>query len=177
MVGHLTEIEKATLPLIQGQPEWMLLAAVLQVLYYAAFAAIFKAAFFTVEIRSKVLDLIPVTLGALFINVIAPTWGMAGAALYVDDASHRGESPARATAGTLLAQTADFSAFAIILAGGVAYLSMRHRLQSYEIVGVAFLMVILCSRFGEMLFQKPFISHSALSVHPVVFLAFLSQHR
>ena len=38
MVGHLTEIEKATLPLIQGQPEWMLLAAVLQVLYYAAFA-------------------------------------------------------------------------------------------------------------------------------------------
>lgn len=142
MVGHLTEIEKATLPLIQGQPEWMLLAAVLQVLYYAAFAAIFKAAFFTVEIRSKVLDLIPVTLGALFINVIAPTWGMAGAALYVDDASHRGESPARATAGTLLAQTADFSAFAIILAGGVAYLSMRHRLQSYEIAGVAFLMVI-----------------------------------
>jgi len=145
MVGHLTEIEKATLPLIQGQPEWMLLAAMLQVLYYAAFAAIFKAAFYTVEIKSKILDLIPVTLGALFINVIAPAWGIAGAALYVDDASHRGESPAKATAGTLLAQTADFSAFAIILAGGVAYLSMRHRLQSYEIAGTAFLVVILCS--------------------------------
>jgi uncharacterized membrane protein YbhN (UPF0104 family) len=123
----------------------VLLAAVLQVLYYAAFAAIFKAAFYTVEIKSKILDLIPVTLGALFINVIAPAWGIAGAALYVDDASHRGESPARATAGTLLAQTADFRAFAIILAGGVAYLSMRNRLQSYEIAGTAFLVVILCS--------------------------------
>ena len=72
-------------------------------------------------------------MGALFINVVAPTWGMAGAALYVDDASHRGESPARAAAGTLLAQTADFSAFAIILAGSIAYLYMRNRLQSHEI--------------------------------------------
>jgi len=65
-----------------------ILAASLQVLYYAAFAAIFKPAFYTVEIKSKILDHIPVTLGALFINVIAPTWGMDGAALYVDDASH-----------------------------------------------------------------------------------------
>jgi len=145
MVSNLTEIEKATLPLIQGQPEWMLLAVALQVLYYAAFAAIFKAAFAAVEIRSKILDLIPVTLGALFINVVAPTWGMAGAALYVDDASHRGESPARAAAGTLLAQTADFSAFAIILAGGMAYLSMRNRLQNYEIAGAAILLMALCS--------------------------------
>jgi len=36
MVSHLTEIEKATLQLIQGQPEWMLLAASLQVLYFKA---------------------------------------------------------------------------------------------------------------------------------------------
>jgi uncharacterized protein (TIRG00374 family) len=145
MVSHLTEIEKATLPLVRGQPEWILLAAVLQVLYYTIFAAIFKSAFNTVDIKSKVRDLIPVTMGALFINVVAPTWGMAGAALYVDDASHRGESPARAAAGTLLAQMADFSAFAIILAGGIAYLSMRNQLQDYEIAGTTVLVLILCS--------------------------------
>jgi uncharacterized membrane protein YbhN (UPF0104 family) len=98
MVGHLTEIEMATQPLIQGQSEWILIVAVLQVLYYAIFAAIFKLAFYTVEIRNRIFDLIPVTLGALFINVVAPTWWMAGAALYVNDATHRGESPARAAA-------------------------------------------------------------------------------
>ncbi len=145
MVSHLTEIETATLPLIRGQPEWMLLAAILQVLYYAVFAAIFKSAFCTVDIKARIRDILPVTLGALFINVVAPTWGMAGAALYVDDASHRGESPARAAAGTLLAQTADFSAFALILAGSIAYLSMQNRLQNYEIAGTAVLVVILCS--------------------------------
>ena len=145
MVSHLTEIETATLPLIRGQPEWILLAAVLQVLYYTVFAAVFKSAFYTVYIKARIRDILPVTLGALFINVVAPTWGMAGAALYVDDASHRGESPARAAAGTLLAQTADFSAFALILAGSIAYLSMQNRLQNYEIAGPAVLVVILCS--------------------------------
>jgi uncharacterized protein (TIRG00374 family) len=143
MVSHLADIEAVACPLIRGRPEWILLAALLQVIYYAVFAAIFKSAFYTVEIRSSILDLIPVTLGALFINVVAPTWGMAGAALYIDDASHRGESPARATAGTLLAQAADFGAFAIILAAGMAYLVMKSRLESYEIAGTAVLIVIL----------------------------------
>ena len=117
----------------------------MQVLYYAVFAGMFKYAFSTVDVKSRIRDLLPVTLSALFINVVAPTWGMSGAALYVDDAAHRGESPARAAAGTLLAQTADFGAFAIILAGGIAYLLIRHRLKGYEIAGTIILLVIICS--------------------------------
>jgi hypothetical protein len=144
MVSNLADIESVALPLIRGQPVWILLAAVLQVLYYTVFAAMFKSAFNTVDMRSSIRNLIPVTLGALFINLVAPTWGLAGAALYVDDASHRGESPARAAAGTLLAQTSDFSAFAIILGGGVSYLSMRNLLENYEIAGSVVLFVIIC---------------------------------
>lgn len=151
MVTRQTEIEKVTGPLIRGQLEWVLVAALLQVLYYIVFAAMFKSAFSTVDVKSRVRDLLPVTLGALFINVVAPTWGMAGAALYVDDAAHRGESPARAAAGTLLAQAADFVAFALILAGGIAYLLMRHRLRGYEIAGTAVLLVIICSLAGALL--------------------------
>lgn len=151
VVTRQTEIEKVTGPLIRGQLEWVLAASLLQVLYYVAFAAMFKSAFFTVDVKSRVRDLLPVTLGALFINVVAPTWGMAGAALYVDDAAHRGELPARAAAGTLLAQAADFVAFALILAGGIAYLLMRHRLRGYEIAGTAVLLVIICSLAGALL--------------------------
>ena len=123
MVSRQTEIQKVTGSLIRGQLEWVLAAALLQVLYYIAFAAMFKSAFFTLDVKSRVREPLSVTVGALFINVVSPTWGMAGAALYVDDAAHRGESPARAAAGTLLAQAADFVAFAMILAGDLAYLS------------------------------------------------------
>jgi len=145
MVSRQAEIQKATGPLIRGQMEWIIAAALLQVLYYAVFAGMFKSAFSTVDVKSRIRDLLPVTLSALFINVVAPTWGMARAALYVDDVAHRGESPARAAAGMLLAQTADFGAFAIILAGGIAYLLIRHRLKGYEIAGTIILLVITCS--------------------------------
>jgi len=138
-------------PLISGQLEWVLAAAILQVLYYTVFAAMFKSAFLTVDVKSRVCDLLSVTLSALFINMVAPTWGSAGAALYVDDAAHRGESSARAAAGTLLAQAADFSAFAIILTGGIAYLLMRHRLKGYEIVGTVVLLVITFSLVSALL--------------------------
>ena len=151
MVSRQTEIQKVTGPLIRGQLEWVLVAALLQVLYYIVFAAMFKSAFFTVDVKSRVRDLLSVTLDALFVNVVAPTWGMAGAALYVDDAAHRGESPARVAAGTLLAQTADLVAFAIILAGGIAYLLMRHRLRGYEITGTVVLLIITCSLAGSLL--------------------------
>jgi len=151
MVSRQTEIQSVTGPLISGQLEWILAAALLQVLYYTVFTAMFKSAFLAVDVKSRVRDLLSVTLSALFVNVVAPTWGMAGAALYVDDATHRGESAAKATAGTLLAQAADFSAFAIILAGGIAYLSMRHRLRSYEIAGTAVLLVIMFSLVGALL--------------------------
>lgn len=151
IVSRQMEIQSVTEPLIRGQLEWVLVAAILQMLYYIVFAAMFKSAFLTVEVTSKIRDLLPVTLSALFINMVAPTWGMAGAALYVDDAAHRGESPARAAAGTLLAQAADFGAFAIILAGGIVYLLMRHRLRGYEIAGTAVLLVITCSLAGALL--------------------------
>jgi uncharacterized membrane protein YbhN (UPF0104 family) len=145
LVSRMGEIEKTAEPLVRGQIDWILAAAILQVLYYAVFACMFKSAFYTVGVESRIRDLLPVTFGALFVNVVAPTWGMAGAALYIDDAAHRGESPARAAAGTLLAQTADFTSFALILGGGVAYLLIRHRLRGYEIFGTLVLLAILCS--------------------------------
>ena len=81
MVSRQTEIQKVTGPLIRGQLEWILAAALLQVLYYAVFAAMFKFAFFTVDVKSKIRDLLSVTLGALFINMVAPTWGRAGSGI------------------------------------------------------------------------------------------------
>ena len=52
MVSRQTEIQSVTGPLIRGQPEWVLAAALLQVLYYTVFAAMFKSAFSAVDVKS-----------------------------------------------------------------------------------------------------------------------------
>lgn len=78
MVSLQTEIEKVTWPLIRGQLEWILVAALLQLFYYIVFAAMFKSAFFTVDIKRRIRDLLPVTLGVLSSMWLLPGNGRSG---------------------------------------------------------------------------------------------------
>ena len=125
-----------------GQWQWLLAAAAAQVIFYLAFAASYQAAFKTVKVESRLRDLIPVIFGSLFVNVVAPAGGTAGAALFIDDAARRGQSGARAAAGTLLQLVADFSAFVGVLIVGLVYLFSQHDLQLFEVIGAIILLLI-----------------------------------
>lgn len=139
---NLNQVERLAQTLSQGEWQWLAFAALLQVAYYLAYTGLYQSAFSTVEVESHLLGLLPVVLGSLFVNVVTPTGGTAGVALFVDDASRRGYSAARATAGTLLALVADFSAFTVILIIGLVYLYLYHDLQIYEIVGAVVLLLL-----------------------------------
>ena len=143
VISRFTEIEKLTQTLIQGQWQWVLAAALLQVVYYVVFSALYQASFHAVEVESRVRDLVPVTLSSIFVHVAAPSGGASGVALFVDDAVRRGQSAARATAGILLVQIADFATFTLVLIVGLAYLYSRHDLTIYEILGTVVLLFIL----------------------------------
>jgi phosphatidylglycerol lysyltransferase len=142
VVSHFTEVKKLADTLAQGQWQWVLFAAALQVVYYLIFTASYQAAFRTLGIKRRVWELVPVTLGSLFINVVAPTASTAGAALFVDDAARHGHSPARAATAILLQLVADFSAFLLVLATGMVVLFINHDLQVYEIIGAAILLLL-----------------------------------
>jgi phosphatidylglycerol lysyltransferase len=142
VIARFPEIKNLVDTLLQGQWEWVLAAALIQVIYFIVFTYSYKSAFDTVEIKSRTWDLIPVTLSSIFVNVVAPVGGASGVALFVDDAGRRGESTSRATIGLLLQLIADFSAFTLILVGGMAYLFIQHDLKLYEVVTAIALLVI-----------------------------------
>jgi uncharacterized protein (TIRG00374 family) len=151
VISRFTEIEKLIETLAQGQWEWVLAAALLQVVYYIVFTGLYQSAFYTVEVESQVRELLPVMFASIFVNVAAPTGGASGAALFVDDAARRGQSAARAAAGTVLVLAANFSAFTLVLIVGLVYLFLHHNLQTYEIVGAAVLLLIISSLAGVLL--------------------------
>ncbi|HEX7976047.1 MAG TPA: flippase-like domain-containing protein [Anaerolineales bacterium] len=143
VVSRFTEIKALAQTLSQGKLQWVLAAAVLQVCYYILYTGIYQAAFHTVEVESRLGELIPVTFSAIFVNVVAPAGGASGAALFVDDAARRGQSPARAAVGVLLMLVADFSAFSLVLLFGLIYLFLNHALKSYEVVTALILLLII----------------------------------
>lgn len=151
IISHFTEIEKIIDTLSRGKWQWLLLAILLQIIYYIAFAGVYHFAFRTVGVESKIKDLLPVLLVSIFTNVAAPSGGTSGMAVFVDDAVQRGQSPAKATTGTLLALIADFSSFFIVLISGMIYLFLMHDLKLYEITGAILLILLISGLTGIML--------------------------
>jgi phosphatidylglycerol lysyltransferase len=151
LISHFTEVKKLAETLAQGQWQWVLAAAVLQVIYYLTFTATYQSAFYALGIKRKVWELVPVTLGSLFVNVVTPTASTAGAALFVDDAARHGHSPARAATATLLQLVADFSAFLLVLITGMIILFVYHDLQTYEIIGAIILLLLTVLLTGVLL--------------------------
>jgi phosphatidylglycerol lysyltransferase len=151
VVSRFTELEQLRSTLAQGQWGWIFAAVLTQILYYWVFTASYQSAFYTIDISTRTRDLIPVTLGSLFINVVVPAGGAGGAALFADDLARRGKPAAGAASGVLLQLIADFSAFTLLLIPGLIYLFIRHDLKAYEIVAAVILLLVTVGLSGVLM--------------------------
>lgn len=113
---------------------FIFLAVFAQFFYFVAFTFTYKIAFRLVNIKRTFKRLFPLTFAYIFVNVVAPTGGASGAALFATDASKRKESPIRTLAGVLIANVAQFFTFGVILCFGVFYLYSTRDLQAYQII-------------------------------------------
>ena len=145
VLTRLNEVERLVATLEQGRPAWIAVAAVVQALYYVVYAGLYAAALRSVGVSASVAGMLPLVFTSLFVNVVAPTGGASGAAVFVDDAVRRGQSAARAATGTLLVLLCDFGAFALVLAAGLAYLLTYHDLKAYEVAASIILLAILAA--------------------------------
>src|SRR5574342_274933 len=82
LVSHFTELEQLKHTLQQGQWAWILVALLSQIIYFIVFTASYQAAFETLDIHTRTRDLIPVTLGALFLTMVVPAGIAGGTALF-----------------------------------------------------------------------------------------------
>jgi glycosyltransferase 2 family protein len=114
-----------------------------QCVYYVTFTAVFQSALHTVDVRGRLRELIPVWFTSVFLNITAPSAGMTGAAVFIDDAARRGESPARAAAGTILVLVADYSAFSVVMVAGLANLFATRNLHVYEVLAASILLLFI----------------------------------
>jgi uncharacterized protein (TIRG00374 family) len=141
VIIHFNEFTDFSRILARGQFQWMFAAIALQLLHYLVSSASYRVAFNTVGVHTRLRDLVPLLFGALFVNVVAPTGGASGAALFVDHAARNGESPVRTAAGILLQLIISMLAVVVILAAGLSYMGTQHRLLSYHIIASVILVV------------------------------------
>lgn len=117
---------------LRGQPQWLAAAVALQVVYYLVYSFLYKFAFLTVDVLSRVFDIIPVLFASIFLKAIVPSGGVSALAVFIDDACRRGQSGARVAEGSLLVLVADLATMLLLVAYGLGYLGWQGALAAYE---------------------------------------------
>lgn len=146
-----SEIEQTLETLQRARPGFVLVAVLMLLGFLASETAAYQALYRLMGLDEKLRHLGLVVVASTFLNVVAPSGGVSGIAVFVDDARRRNHSPGRTAAAAALYLFLDYAAFLCVLALGIIVLFRRGNLDAGEI-GASALMTLLFLGFGILIY-------------------------
>lgn len=182
------ELESILATLQRAHPIFLILALGLEALWMWNVGFTYKAIFHLLGIEESRDRLTLVAAASNFVNIVAPTAGWGGVALFAADARKRGYSPGKATLAGALFILIDQLAFLFILALGWVVLIRRNDLNTGEIF--ASLMLLGVASISAFLLYLGYRSQDVLGnvlarmahvvnrlLHPFLHRDYLSEER
>jgi uncharacterized protein (TIRG00374 family) len=137
------EIETIIQTLGKARFSYFLLALSIQTLWFFTSAQMYKSIFSLLGMEESILTLVRVGTAANFINIVTPTAGMGGVALFVSEARKRGHASGKMTVAAALFLFLDLAAFLCILAVGLVILAHRDDLDASDISASIFMLIVV----------------------------------
>ena len=134
-----SELETILFTLRKAHLSFFLLALVIQFFWFVSSGRMYQSIFHLLGVHEDVFTLSRIATAANFINVVAPTAGAGGVALFAAEAHRRGHPTGKVTVAAALFLLLDQAAFLIILALGLIILVRRNDLDAGEITASLFL--------------------------------------
>ena len=133
IVSHTAEVEEIAAILRRGDWLFILIAVILISIWLANMAGSYKTLFNILDLDETYLRLLLLTVSANFINVVAPSGGIGGVAIFIADARQKGRTGARAMVAGALYVIFDYLGFFFFLGLGLIVLFRRNILNGTEI--------------------------------------------
>lgn len=140
-----SELETIVKTLKQVQLQYFFLAVIIQFFWFYTSGRMYRSIFHLLGVDESILTLSRIATAANFINVVAPTAGMGGVALFAAEAHRRGHPSGKVTVAAALFLSLDHAAFLSVLAVGLIILARRNDLGPGEITASLFLLGIALS--------------------------------
>lgn len=140
--SRFTELQNIVTTLQRGVIWFILAGIVIEAIWYLNVATSYRYIYRNLGIDEKLSRLLLVSIGAYFVNVVAPTAGMSGIAVFVGDANQRKHSSARVTVAGALYVLFDYVGFLVVLMLGLAVLARRNKLDWPEISASVIIVLI-----------------------------------
>ena len=137
-----SELENIAKTLQHSNWRFLVAALIVELIWMYNVATTFRLLYRMVGLEEKSRHLLLVATAANFVNVIAPSVGIGGMAVFLDDATRRNHSAGRVTVVGVLYLLFDYAAFLCVLALGLIVLFRRNNLNAGEITASFILLAI-----------------------------------
>ena len=136
------ELESIVETLRQGHLWFVLLALCIQGLWFFVAGLTYQSLFRILGIDDSVKRFTLLSAASNFVNIVAPSAGMSGMAVFISNANRNGQSPGKATVVSMLFLFLDYVAFLCVLTVGLIVLSRRNDLDITELIASGVILVI-----------------------------------
>ena len=133
VVISFSELETIMLSLQKAHLAYFILAIVVQLIWFTTIARMYQSVFHLLGVHEDTMTLSRIAAAANFINVVAPTAGVGGIALFASEARRREHPSGKVTVAAALFLLLDQAAFLVVLSLGLIVLVRRNDLDAGEI--------------------------------------------
>jgi glycosyltransferase 2 family protein len=142
IMARIAEVQTIAETMQRGDWRYVLLAVGLVSLWLLTVAFSYKAIYSALGLNEQVKLLLPMASAAIFLNVVAPSAGMSGMAVFIAQAKRQKYSTGKAAVAGALFVLLDYGAFFCVLALGLIVLFRRNSLDAGEIFATVILLII-----------------------------------
>lgn len=146
-----SELESIVHTLQQGNLWFILLAILVQVGWFLVAGLIYQSLYHTLGMDATIYKFSLLAASAMFINIVTPSAGVGGVAVFISDARRNGHSVGKVTVANMLFLFLDYVAFLVVLTLGLIVLFRRNDLGPTELAASG-VMVAIAAGLGSMLY-------------------------
>jgi len=145
------EIQSIVKTLQRGNIWFVLLAILIQFGWFLISGLTYLSLYRLLGMDGSTYKMTLMSAAASFVNIVAPSAGMGGMAVFISDASRSGQSPGKVTVISILFVFIDYIAFMVVLALGLLILFRRNDLKPTEIAA-SFVILAIAIALGSLLY-------------------------
>lgn len=145
LITRFGEVQLIWETLQKGDWRFLLLALIVQSLWLINLGATYQSLYHSLGTHDHLKRLIFIALAANFANIVAPSVGMSGMAVFISQARKSGLPVGKVTLAGILFVLVDYAAFLCVLALGLIVLFRRDDLDPPEIIAsIVLFLLALC---------------------------------
>ena len=145
IILSFSELEDILSTLQTANPWYLALALGIQLVWFAVLGLTFKSIYGMLGLKESMRRLTLVATAGGFVNVVAPSAGIGGMAVFINDGRDRGQPAAKVMVAGALYFLLDEAAFLCILALAMTILVRRGNLSVSEITAALVLLAMACA--------------------------------